>query len=1652
MKSLLRLLGILVCVLATGHAQTLRTSTQKINTFTVPAGGGSIQIEAQTDWHLDDYATPLPSTYDLYVAGGSQVGRLTLTIDGGTDVNTGHAVLLAHDKPSPVGMAFTLARWTVNLAAGNYEVRHTTRDFQQANYAGGYVAIITNILSITTPPPVNPATGGIGADQTSLPGQFGGSALLSWTANYCTSATVTYSYTGPAGAKFTGWNSLPLNTNPSSPNSGTLSVTLPINTSTTDLAKHTFTISGQNAQGEMTAEAGKDLTVTITVREHPKKPQPILTLLPTSPQHYDEQASQVLNVGGGAGTGSYWVTLVSQNPAGIATLSGNVLTATKASTGTVVVRGYRNGDNEYEDATPIERTIELAIKGTVNPDPDPTGTLSTNTTELNSAGGSVTVSWTQGGSPTSATLSGQGFTGSESVLGSPVGSRVVTLPANTSDTTDATYTWTLSVAKDSSHAGHTSSAHPTVTTTRTVIVRKRTAEPQASLSVNGASVATVQLAGSPATCSATVSWSSSNVQDEAGTFTVTGYGLNSTGVLSGSQVVAFTTAGSYTYTLSGVGLNGTPITRTATVTVQAAAPPPPPTQGVLSLTATPATLPAAGGTVTLTWSNDGTWTEIAGTAYPVDGVTPNDFAPVSTVGSMTVTLPGNPTTTAKIYYFQARGNGSNAGPVRASVVVSGQAAAGALQTTIDYLDGTTSYLYQVGEYRPNVGAVVFHTSYANRPPGGAPYGTWTFPAGQTSATVTMATNSIGIVSGGDYELVGITVSPAAALTSWSSPLIDPASPTYNPKAFGETVTTEQYSATSVCQINFSNGPVQVKAILKKRPMKTIIARSVIDKGVYGLEKDTIYRNNPCAYGSSTTSITLPNPYDDGTIPTYYSTPPFKYVLLRVEETDSNGTRVIPSPIKGTTYTQNLSTLAPGQTRTYTYYFQKQVSVFRESPPTQVSYYLGSEGHDEWYPVGSQQTLYMWTYDVPHYSTDEWGYEYEDGVDYGSDWEFVSWMVDGTDRVVPQTNPSTYTIPDRTSAVGVRVRSIYDLKTLFVGMFVYPSTVDTADNFWVSPAWLPTLTVNGVGSAWENADYLPDRNAIIMDRSSTAGKNVVVAVRFPPREGKIIASSTDVVFDQLVGSASGSTWEPSTRTFTFTVPSGSGKFHVSAHYRTAVDFTITNVEQTYDGMVKKATVVPSNASCVEGVDYEVVYDGQAAVKDVKRQGSATGAVTDYRIQIRMKGVKYGLGKINGSTLFRIMPRPLDFVWGGDLSTTWANLARSVSATPSGFVNGDSNAFGVSWTYDGAPYVRSATDAGNYLARAIGQGNYTGNSVCSWTIQPTPVSFTFSPTQFTFNGVSQGPTVTPSIGGATWRLDDVNTSTSTNAGYYSFRAIGTGNYTGTSVCNWAIAPAPLTFTITGTKHTYDGTPKQVTVEARDAGAMPVAATAYTVIYTPRAPNTDQIHRAVGFYDVFVTAMGNYTGSAVATMEIESGATTQVTALTPVPHAITITDPQHPAYGRTYQRSWNQGGVWHAYLGRPGVRFHVSATGAAPIDRCELEARWGADSWAPLAAATIDAPGIALERDFEVCLGGSVAEQPLIPLSFQQGNPHTGPWHFRARVRDTTGSWSAWSADVPVQVVLPLASASETLRTVPPAGGMGEWFTASNPKTFTVPMWIP
>ncbi|MBR1628213.1 MAG: fibronectin type III domain-containing protein [Lachnospiraceae bacterium] len=124
---------------------------------------------------------------------------------------------------------------------------------------------------------------------------------------------------------------------------------------------------------------------------------------------------------------------------------------------------------------------------------------------------------------------------------------------------------------------------------------------------------------------------------------------------------------------------------------------------------------------------------------------------------------------------------------------------------------------------------------------------------------------------------------------------------------------------------------------------------------------------------------------------------------------------------------------------------------------------------------------------------------------------------------------------------------------------------------------------------------------------------------------------------------------------------------------------------------------------------------------------------------------------------------------------------------------------------------------------------------------------SATSFTYNGKAQAPTISTTL-----TADDYSATipSSTNAGEYTVKVEGKGNYTGSVDLKYTIKAATLTnklVSLSKTSFTYNGKKQTPTVKA----TSPATASDYTAAIPSASTNA-------ATYTVKVTGQGNYTGS--------------------------------------------------------------------------------------------------------------------------------------------------------------------------------------------------
>lgn len=284
---------------------------------------------------------------------------------------------------------------------------------------------------------------------------------------------------------------------------------------TTNVGEVTVTVTGT---GNYSGEANQTPSYTIN-----KADQAALSITSSGPATYGQDYA--LTTSGGSGSGA--VTIAVSNGTGAATVSGNILTPSKA--GTVTVTAVKAGDNNYNDGTSVSVTITIN-KGTYN--------------GIKTAAGTVLANWpgevtlpaipdgASYGTPTGSDVTGLTITGN--VLHYTGGSGIVK---------DQTYTVTVPVTGATNYADY----NITVTLTGTDKTRLEiTGVTAQNGTYNGQTQAgytgTPSAQGYTGDFTVTYSTTDGKAPTNAGTYTVTLAIPDSIPQYAGSVVLEFTIA------------------------------------------------------------------------------------------------------------------------------------------------------------------------------------------------------------------------------------------------------------------------------------------------------------------------------------------------------------------------------------------------------------------------------------------------------------------------------------------------------------------------------------------------------------------------------------------------------------------------------------------------------------------------------------------------------------------------------------------------------------------------------------------------------------------------------------------------------------------------------------------------------------------------------------------------------------------------------------------------------------------------------------------------------------------------------------------------------------------------------------------------------
>ena len=194
----------------------------------------------------------------------------------------------------------------------------------------------------------------------------------------------------------------------------------------------------------------------------------------------------------------------------------------------------------------------------------------------------------------------------------------------------------------------------------------------------------------------------------------------------------------------------------------------------------------------------------------------------------------------------------------------------------------------------------------------------------------------------------------------------------------------------------------------------------------------------------------------------------------------------------------------------------------------------------------------------------------------------------------------------------------------------------------------------------------------------------------------------------------------------------------------ISLTGTNQSFAYDGTTKSITYTVGGAA---RNDYSYIISGTSGINVGTYTATITSTTSNYVIS----------------------PTLNSFTW--NITTPLTASTTTSSATYNGFSQTVTVLSGINGTYSGSTSV-SGTNAGGYTTTIYGMGNYTGSVTGTLTISAAPLTASTTSFNTPYNRSLQSFT----IGGINGTYVSSPTVSGTNAGSYTTRIFGIGNYTG------------------------------------------------------------------------------------------------------------------------------------------------------------------------------------------------------------------------------------------------------------------------------------
>ena len=313
---------------------------------------------------------------------------------------------------------------------------------------------------------------------------------------------------------------------------------------------------------------------------------------------------------------------------------------------------------------------------------------------------------------------------------------------------------------------------------------------------------------------------------------------------------------------------------------------------------------------------------------------------------------------------------------------------------------------------------------------------------------------------------------------------------------------------------------------------------------------------------------------------------------------------------------------------------------------------------------------------------------------------------------------------------------------------------------------------------------------------------------------------------------------------------------------------------YEGSRKLTFKInPAELTKLEGISSKV-YSGAELSQDnlIVKAGDLTVGKTDYSVEytnnvdvgtaeVSVVGKGNFIGTCTGT--FSVLPANLS---DGNISglTDKEYSGLQIKEIPLVSVNGRTlnNNTDYTLTYDG-----DLVNAGIIKVTATGKGNYTGELVQTYSIQPRDIFGEANIKEIesvTYTGQPHTPETIVKIGENTLVRDadyEVSYVDNIDAGSASVVVTGIGNYTGTAEQVFTISPADLTEAeITPQACIYTGAPVTAVLSVHLNGAELQETTDYTVSYV-----SGQDYTKTGQPAVKVVGCGNYTGEKETAINI-------------------------------------------------------------------------------------------------------------------------------------------------------------------------------------------